>query len=150
MRYQQDQDFTCAVNQCGSHHCKGSVEPKQWQGRRWPTSSGSNYPCRTQALPLWEGALTSHGERGGRFHFAHAVLGDAGVRSLVRAHGFLNAQRVVVLDVVPVSQQKNGNAFRGQRKRTKSYHPENASRNLSWSQLWKIKYYPALDNSTKH
>lgn len=63
--------------------------------------SGSNSPCRTQALPLWEGALTSHGERGGGLHFPHAVLGDAGVGPLIRARGFLNAQRVVVLDVIP-------------------------------------------------
>lgn len=51
MRYQQDQDSTCAANQCGGHHCKGSVEPKQWLGRRWPIPSGSNDPCGTQPCP---------------------------------------------------------------------------------------------------
>lgn len=83
------------------------------------------HPIRKQ-LSVWDtgpasvGALTSHSERSRGFHFSNSILSDAGVGSLIRAHGFLNAQGVVVFDVIPVSQQNNENSFCGQQKWTKT------------------------------
>lgn len=100
---------------------KGAWSPNNgWEGGG-PSHQEAMIPVGHSPVPLR--ALTSHGERGRGFHLPHAVLSDAGIGALVRARGFLNAQRVVVLDVIPVSQQKNENSFCGQQKWTKKLSP---------------------------
>lgn len=125
MRYQQDINRTGilpALYISGAPtSAKGAWSPNHGREGGGPSHGEAVFPVGHRPWPC--GALTSHGERGRGLHFPHAVLGDAGVGPLVRARGFLDAQRVVVLDVIPVSQQKNENPFCGQHKWTKKLSP---------------------------
>lgn len=119
LRYQQDQDFTSIVNQCSTCNCKVYVTLKQFQVGMWSVLSESNLSIRHTG-PSSMRALTSHSEGSRGFHFSNSILSNACVGSFICAHGLLNAQSVVIFDVISALQKKNGNSFCRQQKWTKT------------------------------